>query len=131
MPPLYVSILALFAFVTALCGGGFLFLLFVVPIGDSQTKLSGDVVGPDGKPLTGARVRLAMSGSEREKEVVTDDSGQYSVSVGHHSGNDILVVTVAKDGYRTYRREFKAADEWGGAPKRIVLEPEGPAGQKQ
>ena len=122
--PIYaVIILIPLAGVAALYGCCFLFAL-IVPYGDSQTKLSGDVVGPDSKPLAGARVRLTDGGIGRD--VVTDESGQFSVSVGHHSGNDILIVTVTKDGYGTYRRDFKAMDEWGGAPKHIVLEPEKP-----
>lgn len=67
---------------------------------------------------------MATGGSG--SEVATDDFGQYSVSLGHRSGKDILVVTVTMHGYKPYRREFKASDEWDGTPKRIVLEPEKP-----
>jgi hypothetical protein len=98
----------------------------LIPIAgcDGHTSLNGEVVGPDDKPIVGAKVRLFESREpERGWDSTTDENGKYSVSLTHSPFDIPLVVTVTKDGYKPYRKEFKVGER-DSFPKKIVLEPE-------
>jgi hypothetical protein len=91
---------------------------------DGHTSLSGEVIGPDDKPVVGAKVRLTESEHpERGWDSTTNELGRYSVALTHAPFDISLVVTVSKDGYKPYREEFKVSKR-DDFPKRIVLEPE-------
>jgi hypothetical protein len=90
---------------------------------DGHTALNGEVVGPDDKPIPGAKVRLSEpKDPERGWDSITNELGGYSVALTHAPFDIPLVVIVNKDGYEPYRKEFKVSqrDEF---PKKIVLEP--------
>ena len=91
---------------------------------DGHTSLNGEVVGPDDKPIAGAKVRLSEPDHpDRGWNSTTDESGRYSVALTHAPFDISLVVTVTKDGYKPYRKEFKVSQR-NDFPGKIVLEPD-------
>jgi len=99
-------------------------LLVLVAGCDGHTRLSGEVVGPDDKPIAGVKVRLSeLNEPTRGWESTTDESGRYTVGLTHAPLDIPLVVTATKDGYKPYRKEFKVSQR-EGFPKKIVLEPD-------
>jgi hypothetical protein len=91
---------------------------------DGHTSLKGEVVGPDDQPIAGALVRLIEpQDAERERGSETDAAGRYSVALTHAPFDIPLVVTVKKDGYKPYRKEFRVRER-ESFPKKIVLEPD-------
>ncbi|WP_439630132.1 carboxypeptidase-like regulatory domain-containing protein [Gemmata sp.] len=99
-------------------------LLLLVAGCDGHTSLGGEVVGPDGKPIAGASVRLIEPDlPPRGPASTTDEFGRYSISLTHAPFDVPLVVTATADGYEPYRKEFKAR-EWASFPRTIVLQPD-------
>jgi hypothetical protein len=116
-----VGLIALVVGLPALC---FLGVLFGYR-GDGGTRLSGEVVGPDDKPIAGATVHL----SDYPKMpygsgwVLTDEAGRFTVGRTHAPSNIPLLFIVTKDGYKEFRKEFLSQD-WQTFPTKIVLEPD-------
>ena len=54
-------------------------VVFVLAAGcDGHTSLSGEVVGPDDKPIAGVKVRMAEPNQPtRKTESTTDESGHF------------------------------------------------------
>ena len=105
---------------SAICLG----LLVLVAGCDGHTSLSGEVVGPDDKPIEGVKVRLSEPKEPtRGWDSTTDTSGRYSVALTHAPFDIPLVVTATKEGYMPYRKEFKVSQR-ESFPKKIVLEPD-------
>ena len=99
-------------------------LLVLVAGCDGHTSLSGEVVGPDDKPIAGVKVRLSEPNEPaRGWDSTTDEFGRYSVALTHAPFDIPLVVTATKDGYKPYRKEFKVSQR-ERFPKKIVLEPD-------
>jgi hypothetical protein len=91
---------------------------------DGGTRLQGEVVDADNKPVAEAKVRLCeLNETSRSSDSKTDESGRYTVMLMHAPFKIPLVVTVTKDGYKPFRKEFKAGES-EGLPKKIVLGPE-------
>jgi hypothetical protein len=91
--------------------------------GDGATRLSGQVVGPDDRPIVAAEVRLNEVGHfASTARSATDESGRYSVTLMHAPYLISLTVTITKDGYKTYSKEFRS-DERESFSKKVVLEP--------
>jgi len=98
-------------------------LIFVAGC-DGHTSLSGTIVGPDDEPVVGAKVRLFEPHQpERGRDATTGETGGFSLAMTHAPFDIPLVVTVTKEGYMPYRKEFKAA-KWTDFPSKIVLEPD-------
>jgi hypothetical protein len=101
----------------------YVFVLVLAAGCDGHTSLSGEVVGPDDKPIAGVKVRLSEPKEpSRGWDSTTDEAGRYSVALTHAPFDIPLVVTATKEGYKPYQKEFKVSQR-AGFPKRIVLEP--------
>jgi hypothetical protein len=101
-----------------------LVLLLLVSGCDGRTSLGGRVVGPDGKPIAGVSVRLIEPDAPpRGLASTTDEFGRYSISLTHAPFDVPLVVTATADGYKPFRKEFKAR-EWASFPQTIELQPD-------
>ncbi len=99
-------------------------MLMLVAGCDGHTSLSGQIVGPDDEPVVGAKVRLVEADQPgRGRDSTTGETGGFSVALTPAPFDIPLVVTVTKDGYKPYRKEFKAA-KWADFPSKIVLEPD-------
>ena len=105
---------------SAICLG-----LLVLAAGcDGHTSLSGEVVGPDDRPIAGVKVRLSEAKAPtRGWDSTTDESGRYAVALTHAPCDIALVVTATKAGYKPYRKEFKVSQR-ESFPKKIGLEPD-------
>ena len=117
--------------VCVLYGCGFLGMLFFY--GDGHTRVIGEVVDPDGKPIGGAEVRLSEQARlSSTTSVLTDEAGRYDAGLTHAPRDLALVLTVTKDGYKPHREEFKSRES-GSVPGTIVLEPDpqGPGAPKE
>ena len=97
-------------------------VLVLVPGCQGITKLDGEVVGTDGKPIAGVQILLiepddtALGCATR-----TDQAGRYSVTLSHAPFNITLAFTATKDGYEPYFKGFNSGDS-ARFPKSIVLE---------
>jgi hypothetical protein len=98
-------------------------LLVLVAGCDGHTSLSGEVVGPEDRPIAGVKVRLSEPKEPtRGWDSTTDESGRFSVALTHAPFDIPLVVTATKEGYKPYRKEFKVSQRESFS-KKIVLEP--------
>ena len=95
---------------------------------DGFTHIRGKVTDTNGRPIEGAQVEMKTGGAR--SQVKTDSHGSFSVSFTHAPFNVDLVLTVSKDGYKTFEKPFKsrAAKEF---PSTIVMEPAQPVGQSK
>ena len=73
-------------------------------------------------------VRMKTSG--HHEEVKTDNQGSFSVGFTHPPFNVDLVLTVSKDGYKTFEKSFRARDA-KDFPSTIVMEAAQSAGQSK
>jgi hypothetical protein len=90
-----------------------------------HTHLEGRVLGPRGKPVAGAKVRLALAEDpERVSEMTTEKDGRFFAALTHAPSNVALVLTVTKQGFKTYREEFTARQAREVASMKVVLERE-------
>lgn len=105
------------------------FLLSVVLLAGcrSETRLSGEVVDPEDKPIADVKVRLALPEEDptlaSERYEPTDESGRYRVGMTHARGDVRLMVTATRRGYKSYRKTFKVS-EAKSFPEKIVLYPD-------
>jgi len=99
-------------------GFGFIVLLFLFAC-DGFTHIQSKVSDTNGKPIEGAHVEMKTSG--HHEEVKTDNQGSFSVGFTHPPFNVDLVLTVSKDGYKTFEKSFKARDA-KEFPSTIVME---------
>ena len=106
---------------------GFIVLLSLFAC-DGFTHIQGRVTDTNGKPIEGAHVEMKTSG--RREEVKTDSHGSFSVGFTHAPFNVDLVLTVSKDGYKTYEKSFKARDA-KDFPSTIVMEAAQSVGQSK
>jgi hypothetical protein len=89
---------------------------------DGGTRLQGRVLGPDGKPLAGAKVQFGQPG-DLQSERVTGEDGRFEVGRVHAPFEVKLVLTVTKEGFRPYRQQISSRrpEEFSGT---VVLQPE-------
>ena len=95
---------------------------------DGFTHIQGKVTDTNGKPIEGAHVEMKTGG--RHEEVKTDTQGSFSVGFTHPPFNVDLVLTVSKDGYKTFEKSFRARDA-KDFPSTIVMEAAQSAGQSK
>lgn len=91
---------------------------------DGFTHIQGKVTDTNGKPIEGAHVEMKTSGHHEETK--TDSHGSFSVGFTHPPFNVDLVLTVSKDGYKTFEKSFKARDA-KEFPSTIVMELHSPS----
>jgi len=91
---------------------------------DGFTHIQGKVTDTNGKPIEGANVGMKTSGHHEETK--TDSHGSFSVGFTHAPFNVDLVLTVTKDGYKTFEKYFKARDA-KEFPSIIVMERRSPS----
>src|SRR5947207_12567826 len=98
-------------------------LLILIAGCDGATHREGRVVDSNDKPIDGVTVRLFAPEASRDVSRTTDTSGNYSVGFTHAPSSIPLVVTATKEGYKTYRKEFKSGES-KNLSTTIVLEVE-------
>ena len=102
--------------------------LFFLAACDGVTRLQGRVLDDSGGPVKEAKIILVSRGVRDEAK--TREDGSFNVLVVHAPGAAIGTLTVSKEGYDTYRLEFKS-DEELGVEREIVLKRLPPATEKQ
>ena len=107
---------------------GFMVLLALFAC-DGFTHIQSKVTDTNGKAIEGARVEMKTSG--RHEEVKTDSQGSFSVGFTHSPFNVDLILTVSKDGYKTFEKSFTARDA-KEFPSTLVMEAaQQPVGQSK
>ena len=106
---------------------GFILLLSLFAC-DGFTHIQGKVTDTSGKPIEGAQVEMKTGGAR--SQVKTDSQGSFNVSFTHAPFNVDLVLTVSKDGYKTFEKPFKSRDA-KEFPATIVMEAAQPVGQSK
>jgi len=107
-----------------------LLLLLSVAGCDGFTHISGKVTDTNGKPIQGAEVRMKTISGGRDDKVKTDTEGSFTVGFSHAPWNVDLLLTVSKDGYKTFEKQFKSADA-KQIPATIALEAAPSVGQSK
>ena len=75
------------------------------------TEISGKITDPQNSPINGAKVVIEELNTVYpvRSEALSDEKGNYSVMLTHAPSADIeLDCKVTKDGYKTYKKKFKA-----------------------
>jgi len=88
----------------ALC----LVVLFCLAACDGFTHIGSRVTDTNGKPIENAQVEMKTGG--RDGKVKTGADGSFSIGFSHAPFNVELVVTVSKEGYKTFEKRFSALD---------------------
>lgn len=86
-------------------------VLAVVLVGcDGHTSVKGVVSTMDGRPVAGASVHLAPVEDVRPNaDTKSAGDGSYYIGMTHApSWTVVLRLTVTKDGYRTFSKEYQA-----------------------
>jgi hypothetical protein len=95
---------------------------------DGSTAAKGRVVGPDKKPIPGAKVRLEEHRTDTRpplaRETTTDASGGFEVGVVHSPQKKSFTLTVSKDGYKPHSEVVNSRDPYEA--REIVLAPAAP-----
>jgi len=87
----------------------------------AQTRVSGRLTG-GGTPLSGEKVYMKSSGTNRKFQAVTDKSGRFEIT-DIEVGDDYILWVSPKDGYQTYRQNRVAVPANGLSNLMIDLEP--------
>jgi hypothetical protein len=74
------------------------------------THVKGKVTDASGRPIEGAQVEMKTISGDRDHKVKTDPDGSFDAGITHAPFNVALVLTVSKDGYKTFERRFKSED---------------------
>ncbi len=85
-----------------------LFAMCLLVACDGYTRAFGSVRSKDGKPIEGATVILETGG--RKAETKSQPDGSFSTGMTHAPLKVDLSLTVSKEGYKSFRKEFKASD---------------------
>jgi hypothetical protein len=78
-------------------------------MGDGGVMLHGRILDETGKPIKGAKIHLESRGAKDDRE--STDDGSYGVGVIHAPLPPTGKLTVSKDGYETYQREFRSRED--------------------
>lgn len=97
----------------------FAFLLLTTPL-FAQVRLTGQVTDPDGKPVTGAEVKLTSERVPEMEPIRTDKHGRWAalLSVGGRWNVDI-----SKDGFLTFRGSVTVSEAGRMPPLNSTMEP--------
>jgi carboxypeptidase family protein len=86
-----------------------------IPFGDAWVSFSGHVKDNQGKPISGARLKILFNGSPKSEysETVTNENGEYKLHENSCPCDFEFVIVAAKDGYKIYTKTMrgKAANE--------------------
>lgn len=79
-----------------------------IPFGDAWVKFSGHVRDTDGKPISGARIKILFDGKPRSdrSETQTNEAGEYEFFEDSCPCEFEFVVVAAKDGYKIYTQKM-------------------------
>lgn len=92
---------------------------------DGRTRVSGKVLDENGNALSGSAVSLTIADEEhgsRESRVVTDENGEYDISLTHAPNGFGILLDVNHDGYKNYQQELNSGSKL--VDNRITLERE-------
>ena len=96
------------------CSGFLVAALFLVTLScDVFTSARGVVEDDENRPVSGATVRLVSLDTGRTAEMSTDERGSFLVEMAHGLPAGRFAVTVSRQGYVTYRKEFWAKEDPG------------------
>lgn len=95
---------------------------------DGFTHIGSKVTDTSGKPIQDAQVEMKTGG--RDEKTKTGADGSFSIGFTHAPFNVDLVVTVSKEGYKTFEKRFTARDA-SQFPQTIVLERAQAAGESK
>ena len=87
-----------------------LVLLLTLSACDGFTHIKGKVTAASGKPIEGAQVEMKTISGGRDDKVKTDRDGSFGVGFTNAPFNVDLVLTVSKDGYKTFEKRFKSEE---------------------
>lgn len=76
---------------------------------DGTSRIDGKVVNEDGIPISGARVILKSTPSDREEEVTVAD-GSFHMFLIHAPFDVELTIQVSKQGYRDFEKNITSTE---------------------
>jgi len=83
-----------------------------IPFGDAWIQFSGHVKDTQGKPISGARLKILFNGaphSERS-ETQSDANGEYKFFENSCPCDFEFVIVAAKDGYKLYTKTMRGKE---------------------
>ena len=88
---------------------------------DGFTHIEGRVTDTNGKPIEGAQVEMKTPSGNRDDKGKTDADGSFRVGFTHAPFTISLLITISKEGYKTFERRFTAGNA-KQFPRTIALE---------
>lgn len=95
-----------------------------IPFGDAWVNFSGHVKDTQGKPISGARLKILFNGSPHSEysETQTDANGEYKFHEDSCPCDFEFVIVAAKDGYKLYTKTMRGKEANELKNLEIVLE---------
>ncbi|HKR60208.1 MAG TPA: carboxypeptidase-like regulatory domain-containing protein [Pyrinomonadaceae bacterium] len=97
-------------------------LVLLMTACDGFTHIKAKVTDMKGKPIQGALVQMKTMSGGRDDQSKTGTDGSFSVGFSHAPWSVDLLLTVSKDGYKTFEKRFKS-EEGAEFPTTIILQP--------
>jgi hypothetical protein len=95
-----------------------------IPFGDAWVSFSGHVKDSQGKPISGARLKMLFNGSPHSEysETETNENGEYKLHENSCPCDYEFVIVAAKDGYKLYTKTMRGKEANQLENLEIVLE---------
>ena len=90
----------------------FLTLTSCIPFGDAWVSFSGHVRDAQGKPISGARLKILFNGSPHSErsETETNENGEYNLHENSCPCDFEFVIVAAKDGYKIFTKTMRGKE---------------------
>lgn len=95
-----------------------------IPFGDAWVSFSGHVKDAQGKPISGARLKILFNGSPHSEysETQTNENGEYKLHENSCPCDFEFVIVAAKDGYKIFTKTMRGKEANELKTLDIVLE---------
>ena len=95
-----------------------------IPFGDAWVSFSGHVKDSQGKPISGARLKMLFNGSPHSEysETETNENGEYKLHENSCPCDYEFVIVAAKDAYKVYTKTMRGKEANELKNLEIVLE---------
>ena len=95
-----------------------------IPFGDAWVSFSGHVKDDQGKPISGARLKMLFNGSPHSEysETQTNENGEYKLHENSCPCDYEFVIVASKDGYKIFTKTMRGKEANELKTLDIVLE---------